>query len=419
MKRHERRVRRLPLKLEHDRLETRWLMSSGLKMPRTVDNRELIRNSIEALFTPRPDLDAFASQLAHQPKFASSLDLGALGHDLRRHADLASRFGWGAVLADQIVAHPKYAAQHDLTHWLDVSASGMTSPVSPPADPTSQTISTVVTVSPTNPAPSQPVTPPVISPITEPPISMPESVATGGTLDVTLPNMGLGNTDLAYTITPQPLPANMSFNRETGELIFSPAPGQQGLSSYSVLVSSAVGSGTITVPITVTDPAVASTEVSGQIVDENGDPLADMPVTIDGSSAVTNASGQFTLTGISSNPGPLSAGGSVGSDQGRLDLAAPVEQLLGHSIYQDANNVISSPLILPEINWSNTASFSQTSTTSALDITNTAMPGFDIQIPAGNTESAPISGTLSVATLPASVSAQHMPAGVGGGFDPL
>jgi hypothetical protein len=51
----------------------------------------------------------------------------------------------------------------------------------------------------------------------------------------------------------------------------------------------------------ITDPVLASTEISGQFVDENGDPLAGMPVSIGGATAVTNASGYFTLTGVAAN----------------------------------------------------------------------------------------------------------------------
>ena len=74
----------------------------------------------------------------------------------------------------------------------------------------------------------------------------------------------------------------------------------------------------------------------------------------------------------------------MGSAQGRLDLTAPVAQLLGHDLYADANNVIPSPLILPKIDWSTAASFSQSSAAQPLDITNPAMPGFGIQLPASH-----------------------------------
>ncbi len=232
----------------------------------------------------------------------------------------------------------------------------------------------------------------------------PLATTIGGTLDVTLPDLGLGGSDLTYTITPQPLPANMTFNRGTGALVFAPAPGQAGTYDFSVAVSGGSRSGTIVLPITVTAPAVASTEVSGQVVDENGNPLAGMPVTIGDASAVTNQEGDFTLTGIPSDPGPISTGGSVASAQGRLALTAAVPQLLGHAIYLGADNVISKPLIVPKIVWSSTATFSQSSTSQPLDITNTALSGFDIHVPASNVAGAvPASGTLQVAVLPAAL----------------
>ena len=106
-----------------------------------------------------------------------------------------------------------------------------------------------------------------------------------------------------------------------------------------------------------------------------------MPVTIGTATTVTNAAGDFTLTGVPANPGPISVGGAVGSAQGRLDLTAPVAQLLGHDVYTDADNVMPAPLILPTIDWSSAASFSQTSTTQPLSITNPAMPGFSVQMP--------------------------------------
>ncbi len=270
-------------------------------------------------------------------------------------------------------------------------------------------------------AASQPRPPAVVAPAPTPPISPtppsvvindPLSVAVGGALDVTLPNLGLGTSGLTFTITPQPLPANMLFNRQTGELTFTPAPDQHGEFDFSVAVSNGSRFGQIALPITVTAPTLSSTEISGQVVDENGDPLADMPVTIAGISTVTNSSGDFTLTDVPDNPGPISAGGSVGSEQGRLDLTAPVAQLLGHDLYADADNVIHSPLILPMINWSSPTSFTQAPSATSVNITTPAMPGLSVQMPVSATAISPASGTVQVAQLPAAVSVQHMAQGM-------
>ena len=74
-------------------------------------------------------------------------------------------------------------------------------------------------------------------------------------------------------------------------------------------MNGASGAGTVVVPVTATSPSLAFTEVSGQVVDENGNPLAGMPVSIDGVTVTTDQSGNFTLAGVSAGPGPLAPAG--------------------------------------------------------------------------------------------------------------
>ena len=233
--------------------------------------------------------------------------MDALSPALRQHAGYADRHGWGASLEPR-AGHPSPVRRRPPPHGPHRRADGPDT--RPGID--AHRVRIGHDNEPPRPRPS-PLPPPLV-------VQDPHSVAIGGTLDVTLPNLGLGGTGVTYTITPQPLPANMTFNRGTGELAFAPAPGQAGTFNFSVAVSNGSRSGTIVLPVTVTDPAVPSTEVSGQVVDENGNPLAGMPVTIGTASAVTNPAGDFTLTGIPANPGPISAGGSVASAQGRLAI---------------------------------------------------------------------------------------------------
>ncbi len=236
---------------------------------------------------------------------------------------------------------------------------------------------------------------------------------------MTIPSEGLGGPGLTYTITPQPLPANMTFNLGTVELVFAPAPGQGGELDFSLSISNGMVSKTVNVPITVTDALSTSTQISGRVVDENGNPLSDVPVTIGSSGAMTDSQGNFTLTDIPSNPGPLSAGGALATAQDRLALVSPVAQLLGHDPYTDRNNVLSQALILPKINWSSAADFALTSTSQSLNLTNAAVPGFDLQLQptaSGITAASTSTASLSLAELPASLSAQHMPPGVTGGM---
>ena len=111
---------------------------------------------------------------------------------------------------------------------------------------------------------------------------------------------------------------------------------------------------------------------------------------------------------------PDQRGRGLGSAQGRLDLTAPVAQLLNHSVYAGANNAIAAPLILPRIAWTPAASFSQSSASQPLNITDPALPGFALSGPPNAATSATAAGTVSVAELPAKLAAQHMPPGVSG-----
>ena len=128
----------------------------------------------------------------------------------------------------------------DLTSLQKLESAFAKAAASQPASPT--------IVAPTPTAPNSPAGTSVV-------LNDPLSVAVGGALDVTLPNLGLGTSGLTFTITPQPLLSNMTFNRETGDLAFTPAPGQQGDFNFSVAVSNGSQNGLITVPITVTAPA--------------------------------------------------------------------------------------------------------------------------------------------------------------------
>jgi hypothetical protein len=235
------------------------------------------------------------------------------------------------------------------------------------------------------------------------------SATVGATLDTSLAIAGLSAVNTSYTITPQPLPANMTFNRLSGELVFKPAPGQAG--TYSFTITARDGKKVVVRPVEIvaTQPKLASTQLSGQVVDENGKPLADMPVSIDGMATVTDVKGNFTIAGIASNPGPLSTGGAVAGRQNRQPLTAPVQDLLGHTIYSNVNNVIAQRLILPTIHWTTQENFLRNDTSTKLDLSSVAMPGFRIRQAEGVGSTF---GSLQVGTLTADESFQHMPVGM-------
>ena len=124
----------------------------------------------------------------------------------------------GATLVSELSTHPGYAAAHHLA-GLTAPQTPPTSPAPPPTQTTAHDNLRLVTAGGAKAFPEPPRTTALLSP--PPVLQDPLSVAVGGTLDVTLPSLGLGTTGVTFTITPQPLPANMNFNRGTGVLVFA------------------------------------------------------------------------------------------------------------------------------------------------------------------------------------------------------
>ncbi|AGA28668.1 FG-GAP-like repeat-containing protein [Singulisphaera acidiphila] len=416
------RRQRKPLTPRFESLEPRQMLShTGWKsgvIPISAAQAHLhLRDDGSA----RPDLDAFAQQLVSNRQVATRQGLGGLAKALKQHSAYAARNGWGACLAMVLQQHPTYAARHHLTALLTPPA---TSPASRPGPAViTPTVSTPLATTPiakNNPSVQTPsVKSPdstSISPVINPPTvtATVQNVNVGSTLDLTIQPGGLFGQNVTYTITPQPLPDHMTFNRQTGELIFSPAPGQGGVSTYTVAASDGVHKAAVRIPIQANEAQLETTELSGHVVDETGAPRAGIPVAIGDAKSTTDAKGNFTLTGVPTTPGPIKVGDSKSKTDDWLNLTAPVEQLLGHQPYANANNAIIQPLILPKIDWTSTASFRRANSSNAMDVTNPAMPGFDIRVTPG--DQAQASGELQLANLSANLSAQHMPPGVSSGM---
>ena len=121
--------------------------------------------------------------------------MGGLSQVLRQHAGYAAQHGWAATLTRVLDAHRAYAAAHHLTTFAP-TPTPPTGATTSATHAVTKTVSTTLTSSPTPPAAI---------------VQEPLSVAIGGNLDVFLPDLGLGSGGLTYTITPQPLPANMTF----------------------------------------------------------------------------------------------------------------------------------------------------------------------------------------------------------------
>jgi Putative Ig domain len=219
-----------------------------------------------------------------------------------------------------------------------------------------------------------------------------------------------------YTISPEPLPANASFNLATGQFSFVPSPSQVGQYDFTITATTN-GQTTVTdLQIEVAAPLCPSTEVSGQVVDISGNPLSGVPVMIGNVQATTDASGNFMLSNVPSNPGPLTVDGYHADATGDyLMLMAPTSQFLGHPAYADSNNVVPRPIVLPHIDLANATDFGQLNPGQPHDLTSPRLPGVVLHVPANaamTMDGKPYTGKIALTALPAAQLQEVFPAGV-------
>ncbi|MEM6433273.1 MAG: peroxidase family protein [Cyanobacteria bacterium P01_D01_bin.115] len=81
-----------------------------------------------------------------------------------------------------------------------------------------------------------------------------------------------------------------------GNLVFEPTPNQVGTYDFTVTASDGTTSVSQTVSLTVTPDPITTTRISGQVLDINGNPLANLPLELGRLQAVTDAQGYFTIT---------------------------------------------------------------------------------------------------------------------------
>ncbi|HIE56377.1 MAG TPA: hypothetical protein EYP90_14600, partial [Chromatiaceae bacterium] len=141
--------------------------------------------------------------------------------------------------------------------------------------------------------------PPVLQPIA------PQTIPLGTTLILQLDAEDSDNDPLTYSVTPLPLPPGAELDAATGRFRFRPErPGSHPL-TFAVSDGYAADRQTVTITVTAPD-ANADTTFSGRVLDANAaaegitTPIAGVIVSFldTGRSAVTDAQGYFTLTGL-------------------------------------------------------------------------------------------------------------------------
>ncbi|NEQ48278.1 MAG: hypothetical protein F6K00_33985 [Leptolyngbya sp. SIOISBB] len=81
-----------------------------------------------------------------------------------------------------------------------------------------------------------------------------------------------------------------------GNLVFQPTPNQVGTYDFTVTASDGTTSVSQNVSLTVIPDPLTTTRISGQVLDTDGNPLANLPLELGRLQAVTDAQGYFTIT---------------------------------------------------------------------------------------------------------------------------
>ncbi|MEK6762394.1 MAG: carboxypeptidase regulatory-like domain-containing protein [Nitrospirota bacterium] len=230
---------------------------------------------------------------------------------------------------------------------------------------------------------------PVLAPIGN------KTVPLGSTLTFTATATDPDNDSVTFAVTPLPLPDRATFNSQTGQFMFSPLATQVGTVTLTFVATDGIAEDSEIVTITVTGAPVGGiTGISGRVVDGSGQPIANLPVSVKGTTATTStdAQGQFTLTNLTvSGKQVLLANGFA---LGYAILASPVD------LIPNVMNTLASELRVPVIDM---ASAVTVNPNAATVLGNPTFPAVSVTIPphtAKNPDGTDYTGVLTISPVP-------------------
>lgn len=222
-----------------------------------------------------------------------------------------------------------------------------------------------------------------------------QTVPLGSTLTFTTTAADPDNDPVTFAVTPLPLPDRATFNSQTGQFTFTPLATQVGAFTLTFIATDGISQDSETLTITVTGAPVGGiTGVSGRVVDGAGQPIANLPVSLKGTTATTttNTQGQFTLNNLTvSGRQVLLANGFA---LGYAILAAPVD------LIPNVMNNLASELRVPVIDMASAVTVNPNATTV---LGNPAFPAVSVTIPphtAKNPDGTDYTGQLTISPVP-------------------
>jgi YD repeat-containing protein len=233
------------------------------------------------------------------------------------------------------------------------------------------------------------------------------NVTVGGRLEVPLmatsPDGGLVTLSLRDANN---LPTGQLSN---GTLTFTPSPTDVGTYHFTLVATSSGLETTQAVTLNVAADPVTTTRVSGVVQNTDQMPLAGILVDVDGSQAVTDAQGRFTVTValLKTSTLRIMGGMTTGSDYPSIVEKLPL--MLEHDVYVGVNNDIARPIYLPKLDYAGgqiVDSFHDAVVTSAM------LPGAAVTVTAGSLKDQSgnsFTGVMSITEVPVNLTPAALP----------
>lgn len=200
---------------------------------------------------------------------------------------------------------------------------------------------------------------------------------------------------------------------------FSPSPDDLGTYRVKVQASDGILATTREFTLTVAADPLATTRVSGRVLDVDQTPLSGVRVEVGAVQGLTAADGSFLLdlgtVPLATNT--LKVRGETFVDPLNPNktypfIAEKLPLLLDHQVFVGFNNLIERPIYLPKLDVANGKSINPIQDT---EVTTAAIPGTSLLVKAGslvNQQGTAFAGTLSITEVPPDLTPAALPNGL-------
>lgn len=258
------------------------------------------------------------------------------------------------------------------------------------------------------------VGPPNSAPVLDPIDTL--SVMPGGFLEVPLTATDADGDPVTFSIRSETGLPNVTLDGN-GRLIVEPLTGQEGSYQFDVVARDGAAEATQSVTLDVVEDPVTTTRISGVILNTELEPLAGIPIELDGASTTTAADGSF-LIDVGNGPFPgdtlIVRGEQFGGPEVYPFIAEKLDLLFGFDPPEGVNNVLDRPIFLPALDVAGGTNIDPNNDTT---VTQEIRPGMSasVFVAAGSLmdqQGNPYDDVLSITEVPADRTPAVLPDGI-------